>query len=268
MGATVGNEQDIGRQDHWVVSDQGRIFVRTWAPRQHDNTAPIILFHDSLGCVELWRGFPAALSARTGRAVIAYDRLGFGRSDPHPRGWSVDFVREEAERWFPQLRRQLDIAGFVAMGHSVGGAMAAHCAASFAEDCRALVTMAAQAFVEDRTLAGIQAAEREFAKAGQLDRLKRYHGDKAEWALRAWIDSWHSPAFDISAIQDRLPQVRCPTLVIHGAEDEYGSSLHPQIIGRGVSGRSAVHVLPGCRHLPHREQEEVVLALVADHLSD
>ena len=42
---------------------------------------PIVLFHESLGCIELWRDFPRKLSQITGREVIAYDRLGFGQSD-------------------------------------------------------------------------------------------------------------------------------------------------------------------------------------------
>ena len=74
--------------DQWVEHPQGRLFTRTWMPADVPDAArhagPIVLFHDSLGCVELWRDFPARLGLATRRRVIAYDRLGFGRSDPHP----------------------------------------------------------------------------------------------------------------------------------------------------------------------------------------
>ena len=86
--------------------------------------APIVLFHDSLGCVALWRDFPAALAEATGRKVIAYDRFGFGQSAPHPGGWSIHFIEDEARRYFPLLRQALDIGRFVAFGYSVGGVMA------------------------------------------------------------------------------------------------------------------------------------------------
>jgi len=43
-------------EDVRIRLPQGRLFVRLWAPPQAAGS-PIILFHDSLGSVELWRGF-------------------------------------------------------------------------------------------------------------------------------------------------------------------------------------------------------------------
>ena len=73
--------------DHWV---EGR-FVRSWTP-EGESGAPILLLHDSLGSVGLWRSFPQALAAASGRRVIAYDRLGYGRSDPYPGAQPFDFI--------------------------------------------------------------------------------------------------------------------------------------------------------------------------------
>ena len=70
---------------------------------------PIVLLHDSLGCVELWRDFPAELSAATGRRVVAYDRLGFGRSDARAEPPALDFIADEARTAFPLVREQLAI---------------------------------------------------------------------------------------------------------------------------------------------------------------
>ena len=66
-----------------------------WSPAVSGARAPIVLLHDSLGSVELWRGFPEALCAATGRQVVAYDRLGFGRSDAHPATLALDFIARE-----------------------------------------------------------------------------------------------------------------------------------------------------------------------------
>ena len=97
-------------QDLSVEGHAGRLFVRSWSPETLRSDIPIVIFHDSLGCVELWRGFPAALSSATGRRVIGYDRLGFGRSDVHPGKLPRDFIADEAETGFATLRRQLDLA--------------------------------------------------------------------------------------------------------------------------------------------------------------
>ena len=35
-----------------------------------------------LGCVALWRDFPAKLAKASGLGVMAYSRAGYGQSDP------------------------------------------------------------------------------------------------------------------------------------------------------------------------------------------
>lgn len=244
----------------------GRLFVRIWSPENPAPGLPVILLHDSLGCVELWRDFPAALCAATGRQVIAYDRLGFGKSDAHPARLSLDFVAKEAHTGFASVRQQLDIHRFILFGHSVGGGMAVHCAARFNEACAALITESAQAFVEDRTVQGIEEARELFKDPDQVDRLKKYHGEKAEWVLDAWINSWLNPAFASWSLKPVLPQVKCPVLAIHGSDDEYGSSRHPELIGQLAGGTAQVEIMAGTRHVPHREKEDIVVGVVARFL--
>lgn len=255
----------ILHEDFRVQLPTGGLFVRKWSPVQAQGS-PIVLFHDSLGSVELWRGFPSALAARTGRVVFAYDRLGFGRSDPRDDTLGMGFIADEASTFFPALREQLGIGRFIAFGHSVGGGMAVHSAARCADDCAALITESAQTFVEERTLQGIRQATTLFADPAQVERLGKYHGAKARWVLDAWIDTWLSPGFADWSLDAVLPQVKCPVLAIHGADDEYGSPRHPERIGKLAHGPARVEVMPDTRHMPHREREAVVLDLVAEFL--
>ena len=259
---------DIHTQDHWIDGGQGRLFVRTWLPQAPRSDVPIILLHDSLGSVELWRGFPASLCVHSGRPVMAYDRLGFGKSDARVGKLALDFVESEAETGFAALRQGLDIGHFVLFGHSVGGGMAVNCAARSAGACVGLITEAAQAFVEDRTLQGIEEARKLFADPAQLDRLRKFHGDKAEWVLEAWIGSWLNPAFAAWSLESVLPAVKCPMLAIHGAEDEYGSPRHLKLIGALTGGPAQVEIMPSTRHVPHREREAEVTTLVCGFLQN
>ncbi|WP_240635134.1 alpha/beta fold hydrolase [Lysobacter enzymogenes] len=175
-----------------------------------------MLLHDSLGCVELWRDVPARLAAASGREVVAYDRLGFGRSDPHPGALGAGFVVEEAAGGLRAVCDALRLERFVVFGHSVGGGMAVAAAALHRQRCTGLISESAQAFVEDRTRAGILAAREAFAQPQQMQRLRKYHGDKAPWVLGAWIDTWLSDAFAGWNLDAQLAQVICPTLVVHG----------------------------------------------------
>lgn len=249
-------------QDTWIAHPRGRLFARVWAPVVESGAAPLVLLHDSLGCVELWRDFPAALCEATGRRVVAYDRLGFGRSDARDDTLAPDFIEDEARSFFPIVLQALGIRRFIAFGHSVGGGMAVHCAAALGEACAALITESAQAFVEDRTVQGLRAAREQFKAPGQMEKLARYHGDKAPWVLEAWLGTWLSAEFAAWSLDEALPRVACPVLAIHGADDEYGSARHPRRIAEGAGGPAQVELLAGTGHVPHREQRARVLARV------
>lgn len=134
--------------------------------------------------------------------------------------------------------------------------MAVETAARFPERCRALVTIAAQAFVEERTLAGIRDAKRDFQDPANMARLAKYHGDKARWVLDAWTETWLSPGFAGWTLDAALAAVRCPILALHGDQDEYGSRAHPERI---AAGRGTARILPDTGHVPHREREALVI---------
>ena len=243
----------------------GSVFVRRWSVARSERP-PIVLLHDSLGSVEQWRDFPAALARATNRPAIAYDRLGFGRSTPRLQRPSVDFVSEEAVRVFPPLRRALGITRFSLFGHSVGGAMALVIATLQEEACEAVVTESAQAFVEPRTLAGIQSAKEQFDDPRHFERLARWHGAKAQWVLDAWTEVWLSREFSSWSLDGHLGNIKCPVLAIHGDLDEYGSVEFPRRITSGVKGPSQLAILSRCGHVPHRERPEEVLPLTSAFL--
>lgn len=255
--------------DLWIEDAQGRIFARSWFPgadAHRPNRAPILLLHESLGCVEQWKDFPAALAGATGRTVVAYDRLGFGRSDRRTTPPAPTFVEDEAAEGFARLLEHLGIERFVVLGHSVGGSMAVHCAARYAEACQAMITLSAVTFVEARTLAGIRQAKAWFANPEHRERLHRYHGDRSEWVLSAWIDTWLAPDFGSWTLAAALPEVTCPALAIHGSDDEFGSEHHPQLIARNASGNVEQALMHGVGHVPHRDQPEQVLDRIAHFL--
>jgi pimeloyl-ACP methyl ester carboxylesterase len=93
--------------------------------------------------VDLWRDFPALLSTTTGPPVIAYDRLGFGRSDPYPGALELEFVRNEGRYGLPALRAVFGLDRMILFGHSVGGGMAVPAAAGLPDTTVAVITEAA-----------------------------------------------------------------------------------------------------------------------------
>lgn len=266
------NAATVATQDHWIETGNGRLYSRVWTPSVRDESdATILLFHDSLGSVELWRQFPEALARATQRRVAAYDRLGFGKSDANPDLLTPSFVHDEGANVVPlvldSLRKQFGIGAIIPFGHSVGGGMAIATAASLPNDCAALITESAQSFAEDRTLEGIRVARAGFAQPGQVERLARYHGEKARWVLDAWIETWLSDAFANWSLDDDLQKIQCKALIMHGDNDEYGSVAHPARIARGISTDARVVILENFGHVPHKENQERVLAEVTRFLA-
>jgi len=257
--------QQISTRQHWIDTPDGQLFAQNWGAEDAQG-APIVLLHDSLGCVALWRDFPEQLARATSRQVIAYDRLGFGRSAAHPGVLTPGFVEDEARGGFHAVCQHFDLNEFVVFGHSVGGGMAIGCAAAYPERCQAVISESAQAFVEAVTLAGIREAERQFAMPGQLERLQKYHADKAVWVLQAWIGTWLAEAFSDWTLDAQLNRVGCPVLALHGDRDEYGSTRHPERIAAQVSGPVSLHIFTDCGHVPHREFPDAVLEQLSSFL--
>ncbi|WP_298190555.1 alpha/beta hydrolase [Novosphingobium sp.] len=257
----------LGLVDIQVPLDDGHLFVRSWQPKGASSRSAILLFHDSLGSVELWRDLPLQLAGATGRRVVAYDRMGFGQSSPRSERLSGDFIGEQARSAVPAICAALGLARLVPFGHSVGGAMAVATAAAWPGSCEAVVTVAAQAFVEARTIEGIEAAMAAFAAPQEFARLSRYHGEKARWVFDAWTETWLSPAFAHWTLDDELRALKCPVLSIHGDQDEYGSLAHPERIVSLAAGGGEMKVIKGCGHVPHREQPQQIIALVQSFLA-
>lgn len=250
-------------RDRYIATPNGRLFAREWRPDGSADAAPIIMLHDSLGSVDQWRDFPALIAARTGRLTIAYDRLGFGRSDPHPGRLGLDFVRDEARSQLPIIREAFEIEDMILLGHSVGGGMAVETAAAFPKETKGVITISAQMFIEDRTIEGLLQAKKAFDDEQQLERLVRHHGSKAPWVLDAWLGTWLDPALAAWTLNAALGSVRCPIHAIHGTDDEYGSTAHAERMA-SFSGGSVQTSILNCGHVPHREKPDEVLRQITE----
>ena len=142
----------------WLELFFGKVFVKQFEPKRTENNEPVILLHDSLGSVGLWKQFPEQLAEYLGRPVVAYDRIGFGLSSPLSEQPSFTFIQEEAEHYFPALKRALGIESYWLFGISVGGAMSLNIAA-LDDDCQGVITLGTASFMEEKTKEGIRATE-------------------------------------------------------------------------------------------------------------
>lgn len=222
----------------------------------------VVLLHEGLGCIGLWRDFPGRVAAATGRAVLAWSRHGYGRSDPLLAPREPGFMHDEARIALPDLRAQLGIARPILLGHSDGASIALIHAGDGRWPVAGVIAMAPHVFVEAMCLDAIRAARIAYDSGDLRARLARHHADP-DSAFRGWNDIWLDPRFPAWNIEECLPAIRCPLLLIQGEEDEYGTMAQLDRIARAVPHARRLALSP-CRHSPHRDQPGAVLAAVAD----
>lgn len=225
---------------------------------------PLVLLHEGLGSVGLWRGLPQMLAERTQRRTIAFSRLGHGASDPPARPRALSFMEEEAECVLPALLHQWQIAEPVLIGHSDGASIALLHAAR--HSVAGLVLIAPHVFVEEITVAAIQRASRDFTTGSLRQRLARHHRDPAV-VFRNWCDVWLDPEFREWNIVNRVPSVASPILLVQGQEDPYGSLAQIEAIEDAARVPTIRQVVSG-GHSPHIEQQDVVVPAITRFLEE
>jgi pimeloyl-ACP methyl ester carboxylesterase len=220
----------------------------------------LVLLHEGLGSVGLWRDFPPALQAATGRRTIAFSRFGHGRSDPPRAPRTPAFFHEEAHEVLPALLAQLDAPEPLLVGHSDGASIALVHAAR--HPVGGLVLMAPHVFLEDSMLPPIRVTRQAFEEGELRARLARHHDDP-DAAFHGWCDVWLDPAMRDWSLEPEAAEVAAPTLLVQGAEDEYASLAHLDRIEASVRGPVRRLVVAG-GHSPHLEQPDAVVAAIAD----
>jgi pimeloyl-ACP methyl ester carboxylesterase len=265
--------------------DGGRVETGWWGPGP-DEAATLVLLHEGLGSVALWRDVPARLAEATGWGVFAYSRLGYGYSDGVTLPRPMTYMRDEARLVLPEVLRAAGIRRAVLVGHSDGGSIAAVYAGSFSPSgtivggrarpgddggrdvgLLGLVTIAAHFVVEDLNIASIRGIKAEYEAGGLRQRLARYHRD-VDIAFRGWNDAWLDPRFQDFDITGFLPHIQVPVLALQGAVDPYGSDAQPRILEANVRVPVTIRVIPGARHSPHLEAPDATLAAITDFVAE
>jgi len=228
-------------------------------PRQ----APtIVMLHEGLGCVALWRDFPQKLAAATGHGVFAYSRAGYGGSDPVDLPRPLDYMSREARFSLPAVLDATGVERGILLGHSDGASIAAIYAGEHADErIKGLVLMAPHLFTEEMGLASIAQARSAYETGDLRARLAKYHAH-VDCAFRGWNDAWLDPGFKAWNIEDAVGRWRVPALVIQGADDQYGSLEQVRAIEARSPKPVQSLILSNCRHSPQSDQPEATLEAI------
>ena len=265
---------------------------------------PLVVAHGGPGCTHDYVDSFKDIALLDGRPVIHYDQLGNGNStrlpEQGPDFWTVDLFLEELDA----LLTHLGIAErYAFLGQSWGGMLGAEHAVLRPKGLKALVianspanmhTWVSEANRLRRDLqAEVQATLVKHEDAGTLTdadyiAASRVFYDRHVCRVSPWppevartfaiMDEDNTVYRNMNGptefhvigtmkdwtIEDRLPQIDAPTLLISGRHDE----ATPEVV------RPYFERVPGCRwvvfeqssHMPHVEEKALCLATVSDFL--
>jgi pimeloyl-ACP methyl ester carboxylesterase len=217
-----------------------------WECYGPEDGPPVVLLHHGLGSVQSWkRQIPALV--RSGWQVVAYDRWGYGKSDPRPV-FKTGFLREDSLEGL-QLIDALGLENVSLVGHSDGGSIAIILAAIASRRIEKLVLVAAHAFMEARMQEGLGRIRSNLKDERFFAVLAREHGEKARSLADRWMEGWSLHGQETVDLGEELSRIHCPTLVIQGLQDEHASTQHAVQIAQAIPG-SELWLIPGIGHMP------------------
>jgi pimeloyl-ACP methyl ester carboxylesterase len=234
-----------------------------WHGPRPDEAPTLVFLHEGLGCVAMWKDFPRRVSEATGYGALVYSRAGYGNSDPGELPRTVHFMHAEALITLPRVLDEFEIHEAILVGHSDGGSIALiHAGGTTDSRVRGLILLAPHVFVEEVGIDSIKAIAYDYRTGKLKERLERYHGKNVDCAFRGWNDVWLNPDFQSWNIEEYLPRVNVPVLLIQGEDDQYGTLAQIKAIERGCEGSARTIMLADCGHSPHLDQSESTLEAV------
>ena len=229
-----------------------------------DQATTILLLHEGLGCVALWRDFPAKLAKASGFGVMAYSRAGYGQSDPADLPRPLDYMTREAVDSLPQLIAAAGLQQIILLGHSDGASIAAIYGGSVEDHrVRGLILMAPHFFTEDMGLASIAEAKVAYENTDLSTRMSKYHNNPDN-AFYGWNDSWLHADFKNWNITDVIDYIRVPVLAIQGREDQYGTTAQIEALKAQLYAPLETVLLENCQHTPFLEQPDLTLRSITN----
>lgn len=234
----------------------------------------VVLSHGFLMDHTMFEHQVAALRDRY--RVISWDERGFGQTEYDGEPFSY----WDSARDLLGLLDHLGIDQAVLGGMSQGGFLSLRAALLAPERVRALILLSTQAGVDDdETLAAYGQMVDTWVAAGPIDDLTSIVAGIiiAEEATSAiWIDKWRQlPVAPLAHageclltrddITDRLAEITCPALVVHGTEDTAIGMDRAEQLAAGLVGARPLVAVSGA-HAANLTNPEPVTAAIVEFL--
>lgn len=258
MFETILTSRPQTLESTWTQAGPYRMHARV-AQREDAGSVPVVLVH-GLGVSSRYM-IPAALELAEFSSVYAPDLPGFGRSGRPPRTLDIEELSDALVAWMDAV----GLGRAALVGNSLG--------------CQIIVDAAVRhpQYVLEAVLLNpsIDANARTVSQQF-MNLLKDSPREPPSQLLLALFDYlecgpvrfWQTLQYGLQdRIEDKLPQMRCPTLVVRGELDPLVSQEWAEEVCRRLP-RGRLVVIPGASHTANYSDPEAFVDVVRPFLQD
>ncbi len=232
-----------------------------------DGKPTLILLHEGLGSVSMWKEIPELIFRHTKLNVMVYSRFGYGESSDCELPRPLNYMTVEAEKYLPIIIKKLKIKNYILIGHSDGGTIAALASSLGNNNLLGTILLAPHFFIEKSNLIAIKKTVNEYENGSLRPRLNKYHNN-VDCAFNGWSNVWLNKKFKDWDITNCIPKIKIPVLGIQGLNDPYGSVEQLNIIQKKIKGTFKKKLINNCGHNPFNDHPKTTLELINNFIKN
>src|SRR2546423_1584335 len=170
-----GGHSGLREKSEQVVIDGKQLESLRYFPPGATETSPVIvMLHEGLGSIAMWKDFPGQIAKSRRCGVLLYSRYGHGKSQRLGEKRTPEFMDHEAKVVLPALLAHFQVERPILLGHSDGASIALIYASAWPEKTRALILEAPHVFVERHSLRSIRTIRELYRSTDLRAKLAKY----------------------------------------------------------------------------------------------
>nr|HID13387.1 alpha/beta hydrolase [Anaerolineae bacterium] len=218
---------------------------------EHGTGPTLLLLHAGWGLPV--NGFDAQVRAFPDCHLVIPHRRGYGRSTP-VSSLGPYFHRQAAADMLALLDA-LKVERAALWGHSDGAVIGAMMAIQYPDRVRALIFEGGHLYCRKpqtrRAFERVLASPESLPEAIQEALIAGHGVERWRQVLRNWAEAWLALGErDGDLYTGRLAEIRCPTLILHGAHDPHTAVAEIEALATQIPD-AELHVFPAAGHSAH-----------------
>ncbi|NP_001156245.1 valacyclovir hydrolase-like [Acyrthosiphon pisum] len=228
----------------------------------------LLIFPGVLGVVRSFGPLTENLNGEN-YTIYVWDPPGYGLSRPPNRDFSPGFLDRDADCAIA-LMEALGINRYSMLGWCNGGCTAMIAASRAADRVDKLVVWSCNAYVtaKDLELYKMTRDVHGWPEGRRITQFKAYGEKYVTDTWSGWIDAFQKilDEDDGDVCRDALAKINAPTLILHGAKDDFIPVEHGVYLQENIK-RSTLEIFPEGRHIVHMMYPEKFVSIVDNFLS-